>query len=260
MRYLFFPCIALSFVLQFGCSGKTDNSETCVSVAMNIEQCWEYPFERWANTNIVFRRRVDRSTLDDLLLFYCTNISLYSRCAVPFFLKFDCVKDNGAPNRKGALHDVRGDPEGNFCVEITIFGHEDALMDNRLYFLSEEGELVTLWSRRLDNIQRGMCGGACPRLEAKYADGMGTYYIRWSRIAPMFLGDDTHRLEDYLKRVSSGKSKLYWHCGKIGLHEGKHVYERSELMKGIDYWDTIIPLQLIFSANGTYVFTVGTAN
>jgi hypothetical protein len=96
-----------------------------------------------------------------------------------------------------------------------------------------------------------------PRLEQQCTNGMGVYAVRRTFLAPVFLGDGAYSLEDFLKCAVTGEVQLYWHCGKWGLSEGKHIYEKHQLSSWLDYWnDSLIPMKVIFSAYGTYIFSV----
>ena len=246
-------CIAL-----IGCSGdntKVSDLDDCVHEAILRENYMIRRRMRWIRSDNAYHDDISFNALIDAVHFFSTNTALYRKCAVPLFVRFEKGNISKRNVGSGRLLDIRGNSDYPFRMEMSLLGEVDSLLDNRLYFIFPQTNTTVVWSRLVNAICADMY--SIPRLEQQCTNGMGVYAIRRSFLAPVFLGDDAYSLEDFLKCAATREVQLYWHCGKWGLSEGKHVYEKQQLVSWLDYWkDALIPMKVIFSAYGTYIFSV----
>lgn len=249
--------LLLVVLLALGC---VKDPEVCVSVAdcvqstIEREKYWESRILRWIHPSDVFTNAVDRVRLERILMNFTTN--LHCCGAVPMLVKFSKDATLCESRKEGAVVDVRGNPDYSFEMRVLLFGGDDDLLSNRLYFCFPDSQLTVIWSRTLESIHS--FAKFNPRLEKLHREGFGLYSMTWRGLSPVFLGDDSFCLDDFLKRAVSGTADLYWDCGVWnGIPEGKGVYRREIFERWIDAHDKRIPLEIVFSAHDTYIFAVG---
>lgn len=258
-------CVVCALMCAAGCTdndtGKAAVSADlngCVRSAIDLANLWMERVTRWVRPEQVHRFAFRESDLVDTAARFATNTLPTINCVSPLFVKFERSMRVKSRVDDGRLIDLRGNADGRFAIEALAFGSRTEMTGNRLYFILNNGNVSTAWVRRFDNLLEGM--GCYPQVQCIDGDpaAMGLFEIRWSGIAPIFIGEDGYDLECFLRLVTSGDARLYWGSGRFGLHEGKHVYEAERLARWIEcFSDSIVPLRVVFAANDTYVFSVG---
>ena len=257
-------CLMGILVAVVGCTDNGKRNDTAVT---NVDCCVRESIEltehriervmRWVKPEQVYRDAICESNLVEVANRFITNTIPRINCVSPLFVKFEKSRRDKPVKDYGQLLDLRGNKDGQYVIEALVIGKQDVLLDNRLYFIFNQDNVTTTWVRRLDNVLAGM--GCSPQLHpiARCADNIGSYEIRWSGIAPIFIGEDGYGLEYFLRQVMSGNATLCWGSGKCGLYEGKHVYETDRFIKWFNtFRDSLIPLKVIFATHDTYVFSI----
>lgn len=239
-----------------GCSNSESYIESSLQSAIAIEQSWEHPFADSKVKCSIHREQMSKSSLSNAVHLVLNGVQSFQRSAVPLVVKFERIKQES----KCAEDDMSketGHDTSRFRIDAVLFGYGESLLSNRFYFLFAENDLMTLWSRKCDNLLAGMGRTPYPILENECTHNMGTYRVRWYDVAPIFFSNEKYKLDDFLNKAVHGEASLCWHCGNYGLHEGKHIYIQDRLSRWLDERrETVIPLKMIFAANGMYIFSV----
>ena len=252
--------ILLVMLVAVGCEKEEHNQISdippIVRSARTTEKYWEERLLRWVEPTSMHKDKVDNELLENLLSHFVTNTASYFKCSVPLFIKFAKDYSIRKDRSDGRFSDIRENPDYPYTIEALLFGNGDAILQNRLYFTFSSNEHVTVWSRRIDNLDSSI--SFRPRKEKTYRDDMGVYSLNKEGLAPIFLGDENFCLDDFLNQVLSRQSRLYWWCGLwSGLSEGKHIYNRDEFEQWIAFSPhLVVPLKVVFAAHNTYVFSI----
>lgn len=234
------------------------NVNSCVREAIELTEHSIERIMRWVKPEEAYRNSVNESNLVEVANCFVSNTMPRINCVAPLFVKFEkSLRKKPFKEDYGGLRDLRENEDGQFEIEAFVIGKRDVLLDNRFYFIFNQGDVTTAWVRRFDNIRAGM--GCSPKLRsiARCTDDIGAYEIRWSGLAPIFINEDAYGIEHFLKQAMSGNATLCWGSGKWGLYEGKHVYETERFVRWFDcFRDSLIPLNVIFAARDTYIFSI----
>lgn len=216
---------------------------------------------RWVNHEQVYRDVICESNLVEVSNSFLTNTIPRINCVIPLFVKFEKSKHDKPYKDYGGLRDLRENKDGQYVIEALVIGKREDLLDNRLYFIFNQGNVTTTWVRRFDNILAGMGCSPQVHLVAGCAEGIGVFEIRWSAIAPIFIGEEKYGIEYFLQQIMSGSTTLCWGSGKWGLYEGKHVYETDRFVKWFNtFRDSLILLKVIFATHDTYILSIDDAS
>ena len=242
-----------------GCSSKEQPKvKECIAKASCHQEYMRWRVEKWMNkdTPKIFRDVVDVKMLEDLVHSYITNISQRYECAIPLYMIFT---HNMSLKPNECTKDIRGNPDSVFEYEAVVFGKQESILCNRLYFVFPQADNVILWSRRMDGIYAKY--SSRPHLDFLYNTEMGLSYIRKRSLAHVFLGNHDYCIGDFIEKLMNKKAYLYWECGTWkGFTEGMHILGKDTFRE----WDTkksrklkrIIRMKVVFHSRNTTILSV----
>ena len=255
--------VVLAAMLGFaGCEGEESVrlSDEIRSVA-NIEKKWERGCLRWRKAKCRYRADVDTTAMIRAAHDFADTEWMHADSAVPLLLKFSRDRSIKAEKTHERLVDLRGNPDGQYCITALIFGTRAGIMSNSLCFCFPDAGRVAVWSRRFDRMDSWSRSSPfqlqAGRISDIPFDDLGVFSASWSGLRPVFLGMDGFALEDFLRGVEERGLKLYWCQGKMGgVGEGMHLCDARAFEDFILGTECIIPLELVFAADDTYIFSM----